>query len=84
MAPLWPLSWQPESSSHAPCPSFYVVILLHKFWNSINIVGFADACFLCADGVKMRDWDKQDDSGDDIPNEGLQDVTDSDSEGGDW
>ena len=30
----------------------------------------------------MKDWDKQDNSSDDIPNEGLQDVTDSDSDEG--
>ena len=32
----------------------------------------------------MKDWDKQDNSSDEIPNEGLQDVTDSDSDAGDW
>ena len=32
----------------------------------------------------MKDWDKQDNSSDDIPSEGLQDVTDSDSDAGDW
>ena len=35
-------------------------------------------------GAKMKDWDKQDNSSDEIPNEGLQDVTDSDSDAGDW
>lgn len=29
----------------------------------------------------MKDWDKQDDSSDEIPNEDLQDVTDSDTDG---
>jgi len=32
----------------------------------------------------MKDWDKQDDSDEELPNEGLQDVTDSDSNGGGW
>ena len=32
----------------------------------------------------MKDWDKQDSSSDGIPNEGLQDVTDNDSDAGDW
>ena len=31
-------------------------------------------------GAKMKDWDKQGSSSDEIPNEGLQDVTDSDSD----
>ncbi|KAA6430059.1 hypothetical protein WJX79_009718 [Trebouxia sp. C0005] len=35
-------------------------------------------------GDKMKDWDKQDDSDEELPNEGLQDVTDSDSDGGGW
>ncbi|KAL0051544.1 hypothetical protein WJX82_009594 [Trebouxia sp. C0006] len=35
-------------------------------------------------GGKMKDWDKQDDSDEELPNEGLQDVTDSDSDGGSW
>lgn len=35
-------------------------------------------------GGKMKDWDKQDDSDEKLPNEGLQDVTDSDSDGGGW
>ena len=35
-----------------------------------------------AGGAKMKDWDKQDDSSDEIPNEDLQDVTDSDTDGG--
>ena len=35
-------------------------------------------------GGKMKDWDKQDDSDEDLPNEGLQDVTDSDSDAGAW
>ena len=30
----------------------------------------------------MKDWDKQDDSEDDIPDDDLKDMTDSDSEGG--
>ncbi|KAL3155385.1 hypothetical protein ABBQ38_010943 [Trebouxia sp. C0009 RCD-2024] len=33
-------------------------------------------------GAKMKDWDKQDDSSDELPNEDLQDVTDSDTDGG--
>lgn len=35
-----------------------------------------------AGGAKMKDWDKQDDSSDELPNEDLQDVTDSDTDGG--
>ena len=32
----------------------------------------------------MKDWDKQDDSEDDILNEDLQNLTDSDSDGAAW
>ena len=38
-------------------------------------------CMHAAAGARMKDWDKQEDSDDGFPDEDLQDVTDSDSEG---
>ena len=50
----------------------------------MRVLLFTSGVWPCIGGGKMKDWDKQDDSNEELPNEGLQDVTDSDSDGGGW